>query len=527
MKKRLLAVLLSALLLAPACMVASAASRAPKITKIKVLSNAKSAKVSWKKVRKAKSYQIKYGYTKKTKLTKTSKKTYITLKKLKAGKTLYVKVRAKVGKKFGKYSAIKSVKLKVKKAPVKTTAAPTTTAPTTAPITAAPTTAVPTTAAPTTTEAPTATAAPTTTEAPDATTAPTTTEAPTETTKPQVSESAVTYTLDTLKDSLRPLGRTYWDGKMLKSDFVNSGFEVGMQCKGNIKVAATVAGNTNGMIGVIIDEDFDNMYYIKSTTAAVSEIIPSNLEEGYHKIRVVKLNECDGQTNAVFFKSLTVDGTPSTKPAEKELKIEVYGDSITCGYGVLSPSRSSDGTPFGYYQDGMSTYAQKTAEALNADINFVSRSGIGLEYGYSSKTNVMSALWDKLAPKSNAAAVWDFSEYTPDVVLINLGTNDTSMINNGTNKTTADSVKQSALTLLGNIRSKYPEAKIVWIEGMMGNYAQAYHDGITAAISETPGAYHTYIPGGNSGLDWHPNAAEHTAAAKSLTAYLKNLLGLN
>ena len=93
-----------------------------KVTSVKVKAGTKSMKVSWKKDTKATGYQITYAQNKKfTKskknvTVKSYKTTSKTIKKLKKGKTYYVKVRAYKtvsGKKlYGSYSAVKSVKIK-------------------------------------------------------------------------------------------------------------------------------------------------------------------------------------------------------------------------------------------------------------------------------------------------------------------------------------------------------------------------------------------------------------------------------
>ena len=93
-----------------------------KKAEISKLTNAKGKKikVTWKKVKSAEGYQVVYATDKKFKKSKkttdTTKKS-LTSKKLKKGKTYYVKVRAYItdsaGKKvYGKYSATQKVKIK-------------------------------------------------------------------------------------------------------------------------------------------------------------------------------------------------------------------------------------------------------------------------------------------------------------------------------------------------------------------------------------------------------------------------------
>lgn len=94
----------------------------PKATKIKKIKKAKRAlKVSWKKVKGVKGYQLQYSTSKKfknakKKFVKKGKITSITIKKLKAKKKYYVRIRTYIisdGKKiYSKWSKVKSKKVK-------------------------------------------------------------------------------------------------------------------------------------------------------------------------------------------------------------------------------------------------------------------------------------------------------------------------------------------------------------------------------------------------------------------------------
>ena len=87
-----------------------AAKKLARVAKVKAKNNkAKTVKVTWRKVAKAKKYEVKVGNK-----TYTAKKATLTVKKLKKGKTYKIKVRAKAkGFKTGAWS--KAVKVKIKK----------------------------------------------------------------------------------------------------------------------------------------------------------------------------------------------------------------------------------------------------------------------------------------------------------------------------------------------------------------------------------------------------------------------------
>ncbi|WP_290851870.1 fibronectin type III domain-containing protein [Eubacterium sp. LMAG:50] len=85
------------------------ASKPAQVKKVKAVNNAKkSVKVTWKKAKGAKSYQVKVGKKK-----YNTKKTNAKIKKLAVGKTYKVQVRAKNAAGFGKWS--KAVKVTIKK----------------------------------------------------------------------------------------------------------------------------------------------------------------------------------------------------------------------------------------------------------------------------------------------------------------------------------------------------------------------------------------------------------------------------
>ncbi len=111
---------------------------------------------------------------------------------------------------------------------------------------------------------------------------------------------------------------------------------------------------------------------------------------------------------------------PSRLPKRK---IEFFGNSITCGYAINDKVHDS---PNGYYENNYDAYAAITARHFNAQYHCTSKSGIGIIVSWFPL--IMPEMYDRLDP-TDSASKWDFSKYTPDLVVINLLQNDSWIVN--------------------------------------------------------------------------------------------------
>ena len=230
-------------------------------------------------------------------------------------------------------------------------------------------------------------------------------------------------------------------------------------------------------------------------------------------------------------------------PAFPSRKIEFIGNSITCGYGnegLCKEDHFDYATENHYY-----SYASIAARSLEAQHWVVARSGIGAyrNYGEPKTGSPRSCMpvqyeytgyaWDlKLRDEANfLSEKWDFSRYQPDVVCINLGTNDLS-----TNNYDLALLRQGYEKLLKMVRQHNPQAKIVLLTGsMLYNQelqeAKQLLDDITAEAKKA-GDKEVYrfdlSPIDDEafyGNDWHPNVYQDEKMAAELTAYLRKLMG--
>ena len=125
---------------------------------------------------------------------------------------------------------------------------------------------------------------------------------------------------------------------------------------------------------------------------------------------------------------------------------------------------------------------------------------------------------------------WDFSRYQPDLICINLGTNDLSTPNYDLSL-----LKQNFQKLLKMVRQHNPKAKIVFLTGSMLyneelRLQKQLLDEVTSEAQKA-GDKEVYrfdmspIPGDPwYGNDWHPNIRQDEKMADELTPYLRKLM---
>ena len=278
------------------------------------------------------------------------------------------------------------------------------------------------------------------------------------------------------------------------------------------------------------------------------------LPEGRHLVRLMYIIE--GYELFPEFWGFVLDKGCSLveAPTFPARKIEFIGNSITCGYGNEGLDKMDHfdyATENHYY-----AYAAITARNLEAQHWVVARSGIGAYRNYGepktgSPGSCMPVQYEYTGYAWNPnfrqnpsptgevrrghflAEKWDFSRYQPDVVCINLGTNDLS-----TNNYDLALLRQGYEKLLKMVRQHNPQAKIVLLTGsMLYNQelqeAKQLLDDITAEAKKA-GDKEVYrfdiapISGEEFyGNDWHPNVYQDEKMAVELTAYLRELMGWN
>jgi len=292
-------------------------------------------------------------------------------------------------------------------------------------------------------------------------------------------------------------------------------------------ISANLVSTGDNWYDVVIDGVVQTPINISSDISG-SVTLASGLASGTHSIELVRRTEA--WIGNVQFRGFTVTGgdllPPSTPSARR---IEFIGDSITCGYGDDGTDPSQNFTT--QDEDAYMAYGPVTARALGADQHIVAWSGKGVIENYDgSTTGVMPQLYLQILPY-DTTTLWDPSQWIPQVVVINLGTNDFA---NGIPNETAFVTGYS--NFVQQLRTYYSDAVIYCAVGPMLSYDNltSAREYITTVVNQFNAAGDTKVhyiefpeQDGSLGYgqNYHPTVAEHAVMAAQLTQQIETDLG--
>jgi lysophospholipase L1-like esterase len=328
-------------------------------------------------------------------------------------------------------------------------------------------------------------------------------------------------------------------------------------CQSGVSIKTILLGTAIGMtledyavgdeqhtnyFNVIID---DSSYVLEAKAGKQHYILASNLTAGKHTVEVFKRTECFVGSSA-FLGFFIAENSSLELPEKKKLTIEFIGNSLTCGYGnEVSIEAPPAGNPnVGFHsknENNYLAYGAITARKLNAEYRCVAYSGRGMyRNNTGTETGTTPKIYDKIFPDEATSLRWDFTKDIVDVLVINVGTNDFNPESRGDFVNEEIFIK-TYCAFLDDLRSKYPNAKIVCVVGnAMSDYWPEGRNCWTRIQTYVQAIVNTQIKKGDSavyyfkldpqsppyGEDWHPTVATHFKMAEALTPFIKEITGL-
>lgn len=240
--------------------------------------------------------------------------------------------------------------------------------------------------------------------------------------------------IDDLSDEryLNLYGRTYYSENLEGTVFVNSASGFEFRFRGTSAFAEIcTSGSRDSMWSVFVDGETDsnaNVLTFKASNGLfLKKTLVEGLSEGEHTVKVLK--RTPSNYDRITVSGISSDGAFLSAPEKPALNIAFYGDSITCGEGVLreyKPSDSASYTPL--TQNALQSYSAVCARELGASFEIFGRGGITLKFRntatepFSVLNNFKSYAVD-MSVANGDCPEYDFSS-VPDAVVIYLGTND-------------------------------------------------------------------------------------------------------
>ncbi len=242
---------------------------------------------------------------------------------------------------------------------------------------------------------------------------------------------------------------------------------------------------------------------------------------------------------------------------DKSYKIEFIGDSITSGEGAIGAKEEEDWIPM--FFSALNNYTAMTAEALNAEYRVISQSGWGVLTSWNNNPHenipeyyekVCGVLKGEKNKKLGALKENDFSLWKPDIIVVNLGTNDAGAFDypewkdeitgeiykqrlnddGSFNEEDIEAFERVVENFIVKLRKYNKKAHIIWVYGMLGLKLMPYiYHAVDSYVKSTNDRMISVfqLPNTTSetvGARSHPGLLAHEKASMELTEYIKEIL---
>lgn len=334
-----------------------------------------------------------------------------------------------------------------------------------------------------------------------------------------------------ISNTLKLHGRYYRQNGILWMNFSGSGIEFAFYgTSSSIKIVATATDDKihRPYLMIFVDDLAPKKCEINQPEMEI--LLVENLALCHHHIRVMKISE--SSSSHVGYRQAETDGSFLLLKEKKKMKVEIYGDSITNGYGVEAKSLES---PFKTSEENFAlSYAYLFKENLDIDIQIVSASGFPLYRSIYNEDSKIKTIPDMLNLASfnsqknfDETPKWDNHLFIPSLAVIALGTNDGSVGEHNFNQI---GFKKQFLSFVETLYKIYgSKLHILIFEAILPlptfvkkAYLEAIKENhLNIDLLESKAA----SVGGIMPVGGHPNKEMHRYAANELSDYInKNYL---
>jgi len=317
-------------------------------------------------------------------------------------------------------------------------------------------------------------------------------------------------------DRSDPAGpRFAWPGSAIHTRFVGTEISVNLV-------------DTENQYQVVVDGEPKSV--LKANAHTRRYLVATGLSDGEHDVVLYRRTEALFNPSQFLGFDVKAPGRLIEAVHTPARTMEIIGDSISCGYGNEGDRATC---PFSAdTENAYLTYGAIAARELHAEHTIIAWSGKGMYRNYNGNeaAEPFPIIYERTLP-TEANSLWSFSGPTPDVVMINLGTNDFSLGDPG------PPFLDEYAKFLTRLRTRYPSAIVFAGVGPLDIKKQyaAMHEAVGRVVAEARGRGDTRIHEvqfeiqnaelDGVGCDNHPSVATHRRMAKVLVEAVREKTG--
>jgi len=258
------------------------------------------------------------------------------------------------------------------------------------------------------------------------------------------------------------------------------------------------------------------------------------LAPGEHEVRVDIVNE--SADRAQTFGGFAVASPAFVRtPRTRERAIEFIGDSYTVGYAAASRKRECSDDEIWRTTDNSLAFGPQVARRFGADYRILAISGRGMVRNYGNGAgDTLPVAYDRLLPGDERSAdAADDSAWSPQLIVIGLGTNDFSLPV-GPGEPWRDAAALAAafewryVEFARALHRRHPSARMLLLASDAGDGAaeRAIARVRTRLAGEgiAVGEVFALGPLALEACNWHPARDEQAAIARRLSAAIEQLM---
>lgn len=221
----------------------------------------------------------------------------------------------------------------------------------------------------------------------------------------------------------------------------------------------------------VVEGDAQTKLLLPEEGDATIEIPLQETPDNVHEVLIFKRQDACHELTILGFELDDDAELLEASPLPKR-RIEVYGDSVSAGEvsEALDYVAKADPEHNGEYSNSWYSYAWMTARMLDAELHDIAQGGAALldETGWYHAPDYigMETIWDKMRynPGYGTVTKWDFSKYTPDIVIVAIGQNDShpdDYMKTDYEGEKAKNWRTHYRQFLAKLRETYPDAWII------------------------------------------------------------------